>query len=358
MSARKKWKLLKVLKHHSALLDADGPPPGQLPVSPPAMGDIHRWRSNPALAKAAVQADLAWLQQPGRQVLFPGDADWPESLMRLVDPPLPLYFQGTGEALDRPLLAIVGSRKPTPAGRETAYRLAAELSRLGFGIISGLAFGIDTAAHKGTLDNGGITVAVTATGPDLVYPPQNAELAANILASGGAVLTEQPVGQPPKPYQFPMRNRILAALARGVLVVEAAERSGALITAHIACELGIEVMAIPGAVQGGASAGCHKLIRDGAALVENTLQILECLSCLPPADTDLQRLATAAGDACPPGLDEDEHKLWSALSLTPTPADLLAEQLGWSIVQVGTVVSRLEIAGVAHREAGGYIRAS
>ena len=375
-TANRKNKLLLALDGRPELLLDGEQSLRALPLSAAAKQQVRQWRrwlSVPAEAaegtgvaesdrlSPAMRADWQWLSDPHRPrdrqrlQLLPSDAAYPETLRRLTVAPLPLYLEGDPQVLQPPLLALVGSRSPSPGGRETAYRLAAELAGLGFGIVSGLATGIDAAAHRGALDNSGRTLAVVATGADRVYPNDNRQLAADILKEG-AILTEYAIGTSVRRHQFPARNRIIGALAQAVLLVEAGAKSGALSTASTALELGVEVMAVPGAVPGGKNAGCHRLIREGAALVENSLQVLECLDWLPQRELQLQ-LQQEPGSRQPPGLSAEQAQVWQQLSLQPLPADVLSERLHWPVAQVASVLAELEIAGAAYREAGGYIRA-
>lgn len=355
LSARKKSQLHRVVKDYRELLFAPEHQWARLPVPPITRRWLHQWRCQPEVLPPEVRAGAEWLQLSGHSALMPGDDGWPERLHGMEDPPLPLYLDGDMASLSAPLVAIVGSRKPSTAGRESAYRLAAELAGLGFGVISGLAGGIDTAAHLGALDNEGRTLAVMATGPEQVYPAQNRQLAERIRQSG-VILTAYRVGSELRKYHFIARNGIIAALARAVLVVEAGQRSGSLSTARFAAERGGEVMAMPGPVRGGKYAGCHQLIRNGAALVEDSLQVLECMGVTP--DESFSALK-AAGDkeTPPPGLDSAKLSLWQQLGQEPLPADILAVRLTWPVERVMSLLSELEVLGIVYREVGGYIRA-
>ena len=222
-------------------------------------------------------ANSDWTKDIDHRVIAPGSEDFPELLARIADPPAELYVAGDVEALHLPAIAIVGSRNPTEGGRRNAYAFARHLSRAGFCIVSGLALGIDTAAHRGALDGGGKTIAVLGHGIDRIYPPQNEALAKEIVANG-AVCTEFPPGYPPRRENFPRRNRLISGLALGTLVVEAAKRSGSLISARLAGEQGREIFAIPGSIHNPMARGCHQLIRQGAKLVESADDILSELA--------------------------------------------------------------------------------
>ena len=217
-----------------------------------------------------IAATLTWLQAPGHHVLTLADPQYPAALLELHDPPLLLYVNGNPNYLQSPCLAVVGARNATPGGKENARAFSQHLAKAGWCIVSGLAHGIDAAAHEGALQagaNGGGTVAVMATGIDIVYPAANLKLAHNI-AKHGALVSEYPLGTPSMPYQFPQRNRIVAGLARGVLVVEAAKQSGSLITARLAAETGREVFAIPGSIHSPLSRGCPGVLAHGSLAIE------------------------------------------------------------------------------------------
>ncbi len=232
---------------------------------------------SPAL-QAEVDAALAWLAEPGHHLLTLADSAYPPSLLELHDPPLVLYVHGDPASLRRTALAIVGARSATPAGQDNARAFARHLAAHGWCIVSGLAQGIDAAAHEGALQagpEGAGTVAVLGTGIDRVYPASQHALAREIAGGHGALVSEFPLGTRALPHHFPRRNRLVAALARGTLVVEAARQSGSLITARLAGELGREVFAIPGSIHSPLSRGCHALIRQGAKLVESAQDIEE-----------------------------------------------------------------------------------
>jgi DNA processing protein len=225
-------------------------------------------------AGTEIEAALAWAQQPHNHIVTLADAEYPQVLLTGIDPPVLLYVKGRRELLNRPAFAIVGSRSATKQGETNAQAFAAALSRAGLTIVSGLALGIDAAAHRGALEGSAATIAVIGTGIDRIYPAGNADLARQI-AEQGAIVSEFALGTPPLSPNFPRRNRIIAGLGRGCLVVEAAERSGSLITARLAAESGNEVFAIPGSIHSPHSKGCHKLIKQGAKLVDNAADILE-----------------------------------------------------------------------------------
>ncbi|MFD2367507.1 DNA-processing protein DprA [Pseudoduganella sp. GCM10020061] len=227
----------------------------------------------PPVLSATRDAALDWAGAPGNAILTPGHAAYPYALRQLPDPPVVLYIKGRGELLAEPDLAIVGSRNGSIDGERNARAFARAISECGITIVSGLALGIDTAAHEGALAGSGSTVAVIGTGPDIVYPARNRALAHRI-AQEGCILSEHPPGTPVRADHFPRRNRIISGLSQAVLVVEAAAQSGSLITAHYAAEQGRDVFAIPGSIHAALSKGCHALIKQGAKLVESANDIL------------------------------------------------------------------------------------
>ena len=327
----------------------------------------------PAAAAAALAASepeavgraLAWAAaRPGRHLLAFDDPRYPERLRDLADPPLVLHVAGDPEVLALPQVAVVGSRRPTPAGRETAREFARALAASGLVVTSGLALGVDGAAHEGALGAegagaGGLTVAVCATGLDRVYPAAHAALAARIVQGGGALVSEMPPGTPPRPGLFPRRNRIIAALAHGVLVVEAGVRSGSLITARLALELGREVMAVPGSIHNPLARGCNALIRQGAKLVETAADVLEEIAPrLGEAAARLRRPApagpapAAAPDAGASG-DPDYARLLAAMEETPLAVDVLVERTGLTPGEVSSMLLILELEGRVASTAGG-----
>ena len=308
-----------------------------------------------------------WLIEAGHRLIGWHDADYPALLRRIASPPLVLFVAGNAELLWHPGIAIVGSRSPTVGGRDNARHFARAFARAGFGVTSGLAAGIDTAAHEGALDIGGLTVAVLGTGPDVPYPRGNAGLLQRILANGGAVVSEHPPGTPPRPGNFPSRNRILAGLALGTLVVEAAQRSGALITARLAAEGGREVFALPGSIHNPLSRGCHRLIRDGAGLVERPDEVIAALGPVAAelADALRSRLRPPPSDPSAPDRPSapvsaadtvDHQRLWAALGHDPSPMDALAERSGLTVAELSSMLLVMELEGRVAVEHGRYSR--
>jgi len=286
-----------------------------------------------AATAQAIERAGQWLAGgPGRSLLRLGDADYPAELLQLSDAPVLLFAHGHRELLGRPGLAIVGSRNATRQGARNAADFAAHLGRAGLVIISGLAAGIDAAAHEGALAAGAGTIALLGTGIDIAYPPGNAALTARIAAEG-LLLSELPPGAGPIAFHFPRRNRLIAALARGVLVVEAAPQSGSLITARLAADLGREVFAIPGSIHSPLSRGCHRLLRDGAKLVETARDVLEELR-WPQSPTPAR---SASGVAAGGGA------LMDALGHDPADVDTLAARLGQDAGTVAALLLELEL---------------
>ena len=298
-----------------------------------------------ALAKGPdpelLEATFAWLSGTGHSLVTLADPDYPRSLIETGDPPCVLYSAGRRELLGRPALAIVGSRNATPQGLRDAQAFARTLSDAGLCIVSGLALGIDAAAHRGGLSGAGSSIAVMGTGPDRIYPAANHALA-HALAEGGCLVTEFPVTTPASKRNFPRRNRLISGLSRGVLVVEAAPRSGSLITARLAADQGRDVFAVPGSIHSALSKGCHELIRDGAKLVENAHDILSDLG-MSPASTK-------------PGRREGAHPLLRDMGFAPISIDQIAERAGLTAAAVSAQLSHLEVDGHVQALAGGWFQ--
>ncbi len=296
-----------------------------------------------------------WLSQPGNHLLTPGHPAYPALLDEIADPPIVLYAKGRVELLNRSAIAIVGSRNATIQGNTTARRFAAALSEAGVTIVSGLALGIDAAAHEGALSGVGATVAVIGTGADRIYPRRNDALARRIAAEG-CVLSEYSLGIGPLAANFPRRNRLISGLCRGVLVVEAAAASGSLITAHVANEQGREVFAIPGSIHSALSKGCHKLIKEGAMLVESVDDLLEALQVAP---------RSLAGQRAPGGAEPDaaldaglaaSAPLLAALGQGPVHGDVLATLTDAEPGLLASQLLALELAGHVERLPGGLFQ--
>jgi DNA processing protein len=301
-----------------------------------------------------VEADMRWLDQPHNQLLRITEPNYPARLRELANPPSALFLHGDPDLLSLPQLAIVGSRTPSTGGRRNAKDFAAHLAAAGLVIGSGLATGIDAAAHRGALDADGLTLAVTGTGLDRVYPAKNRALAHEIAMSG-LLVSEFPTGTPPLPAHFPRRNRILAGLALGTLVVEAALKSGSLITARLASEAGREVFSIPGSIHNPLSRGCHALIRDGAKLVETGDHILEELGpLLDRTGFSLRELAAAPAAPADESATDPQHlELLDAMGFDPATTDDLVERTGFPAAEVSSILLLLELQGHVSSGAGG-----
>jgi len=302
---------------------------------------------------AGIARDLAWLAGPGRMLLTADDPRYPGQLAAVPGMPPALFVEGDPVLLSRPQVAIVGSRSATAAGREIAFDFAARLAAHGFAITSGLAAGIDAAAHRGALAAGGVTIAVCGTGLDRVYPAEHRELADRIAAAGSLV-SEFPTATPPAASNFPRRNRLMSGLSRGVLVIEAASRSGSLITARLAGDQGREVMAVPGSIHNPLARGCHRLIKDGAALVETVDDVLAALG--EPGHESATNSASEGGlFAKIPGgpLDSDAEMLLNALGFGPAGLDRLVERTGLAARSVISKLQLLELEGRVESLAGG-----
>ena len=292
-----------------------------------------------------------------RQLLTLGDPDYPAELLQIEDPPLLLHLEGDPAALRHPLrLAMVGSRNPTAQGADHARQFARALAEAGACIVSGLALGIDGAAHEGALEAGGCTVAVVGTGLDQVYPKKHQALAQRIAAQG-ALISEYLLGTPPLAANFPKRNRIISGLSQGVLVVEAALQSGSLITARQAAEQGREVFAIPGSIHSPQSRGCHALIRQGAKLVESAADILEELrDQLPPAATGQEPESDGTAephDSAPGTAPVPDDPLLRVLGFEPCGLDALQARCGLDLPTLQARLLELEFDGWVARLPGG-----
>ena len=350
------------------LLDAHADPEACLAAGAPAWraaglneAQIQRLRSpNPLELDRA----LDWLARPRHHLIGWHDPDYPPLLRRTSSPPLALFVDGDPALLWHAGVAVVGSRSPSPGGRDNAYAFARAFAASGTAVISGMAAGIDAAAHEAALaDPNGVTIAVLGTGPDLAYPICHGELRDHI-ATRGAVVSEHPPGTPARPAHFPSRNRILAGLALGTLVVEANERSGALITARQAADCGREVFAVPGSIHNPMARGCHRLIREGAGLVENAQEVLTALAPLANElahalrgrlEGTLVRPHTGGDDLLAP-LPPDYQPLWQALGHDPTGMDSLIERTGLTAAELSSMLLVMELDGRVAVEHGRYAR--
>jgi DNA processing protein len=300
-----------------------------------------------------IEKTLAWAEHPGNHVLTLADPKYPEALLNTIDPPLMLYVKGRIELLMNTSLAIVGSRNATAQGVSNAEKFSEVMSEAGLTIVSGMALGIDTAAHQGSLrsihqNNAGSTIAVIGTGADIVYPARNRTLAHRI-AEAGCIVSEYPLGMPAIAANFPRRNRIISGLARGVLVVEAAAQSGSLITARMALDQGREVFAIPGSIHSPLSKGCHQLIKQGAKLVESAQDILEELG-------QVHRPSSPMHTASPNSNNPATQRLLTAMGFDPVDINLLAERAALDISTLHAHLLALELEGLIEMLPGGIYR--
>lgn len=339
--------------------------------------DLAQRLSRPPETEVAnqIEAGLRLLEQPDHHLLTLADPEYPPTLLDIPDPPIFLFVRGDPHQLHRPAVAIVGARNATEGGKDNARAFSRYLAGRGWSIVSGLARGIDGAAHEGALmagRSGGGTVAVLAGGLDHIYPREHASLAARI-AAGGAVLTEYLPGTPAVPYRFPDRNRLVAGLARGVLVVEAAAQSGSLLTARLGGECGREIFAIPGSIHAPLSRGCHALIRQGAKLVEQGRDIEEELQRTGPAPQVAPLGSAGSRNAPPPASPSSQvaprdptrpaarrsahrmlkdpvvNRVLSALGFDPTSIDLLCERSGLEFSRIAAALTELELNDMVQR---------
>ncbi len=300
----------------------------------------------------AVETSLDWANGPNNHLITLQDPEYPAQLREVPDPPPLLFVHGDPEVLSTPQLAMVGSRNPTTPGRETAREFAHHLAASGITITSGLAIGIDSACHTGALEADGLTIAVTGTGLDRVYPASQHALA-HTIAQQGALVSELPPGTQARPGNFPRRNRIISGLSLGTLVVEAAEKSGSLITARLASEQGREVFAIPGSIHNPLARGCHKLIRQGAKLVETSRDILEELGPLLPDLARQPERGHSNSNQTEPALDPDYQLLLDCMGFDPIQADTLIERSGLTAEEVSSMLILLELEGHVSSAPGG-----
>lgn len=334
-------------KRFAALISRFGAPQEVFAASPAQLATV------PGMDKRGVSAilkggDRKWAQEEvsrmeakGVELLAFSSQLYPQRLRQIYDPPPLLYFRGELTEGDGLALAIVGSRLATVYGRLVAERLAFQLAKRGITIVSGMARGIDSAAHRGALQAGGRTIAVLGCGVDVVYPPENRELM-NQIADHGAVLSEFPLGTSPEPGNFPQRNRLISGLSLGVIVVEAGQKSGALITAQSALEQGREVFAIPGNINARASKGANQLIKEGAKLVAGVDDILE----------ELGMVGEALANEPPPQLEGEEAIIFALLSSEPLHVDRIIRQTKYPSSRVLSTLLSLELKGLVRQLSG------
>jgi DNA processing protein len=348
-----------LMARHLATAAPDGLQPGVLrrlldgPLAPRARA----WLRSPD--ESLIDSDLRWLAARNCQLISCLDAHFPRALLQLEAAPALLYVSGTASALGRPALGIVGSRQASAAALQVARAFACELARAGTTVVSALEDGIDTAALEGAASGGAAPVAVSTAGLDQVYPARSARLVAK-LRELGCLISAFPPGAPPRRYHFPIRNRIIAALGAGTLVVEAAPGGAALITAGYARQLRRRVFAIPGSIRDPAARGCNQLIRDGATLVQHSREILQELQITDGNQTVASgtRLASATGSGSSP-LDKKYEMLLDAAGFEPVDIDVLAFRTGWSGHTVASMLLLLELQGrIAPQPGGRYCRLS
>ncbi|MFA9438816.1 DNA-processing protein DprA [Uliginosibacterium sp. sgz301328] len=291
-------------------------------------------------SRAQIEAALAWADEPDNRIITLADPAYPPSLLHTPDPPCLIYVKGRLELLNRPSIAMVGARSATPQGVSNAEQFATAFSRAGLTVVSGLALGIDAAAHRGALLGDASTVAVIGTGIDRIYPARNATLA-RAIAESGAIVSEFPLGMPPLSHNFPRRNRIISGLSRGVLVVEAAVGSGSLITARQAAEQGREVFAIPGSIHSPLSRGCHQLIKQGAKLVESAADVLDEMGW----QGQIAAPVPLPNAISPPPVSQDAEKVLLAMGFDPVDAENLLGRARLTPDALFAILTALELDG-------------
>jgi DNA processing protein len=302
--------------------------------------------------EAEIEPDLSWLEREGCHLMCWSDADYPPLLKEIHDPPPVLYIRGDRSLLGEFQLAMVGTRNPTPMARKTAWAFAENFTQFGLIVTSGLALGVDQAAHEGALSNGGKTIAVAATGLDRIYPARNKGLAEKIIESG-AIVSEFPIGTSPKPGYFPRRNRIISGLSLGTLVVEAAIKSGSLVTARHAMEQGREVFAIPGSIHNPLARGCHHLIRDGAKLVETANDVLGDLGNISLANVDVASTTEEPKINVTNDLEPEYVVLLEKIAFDPISVDTLVDESQFTAEEISSMLLVLELQGLVSSAPGG-----
>lgn len=303
-----------------------------------------------------LQADLAAIDSQRVNLISHFSEHYPKLLQQIARPPPLLYVRGDPRCLYLPQLAIIGSRNPTPVGRSNAHEFAAALSRCGFAITSGLALGVDIAAHQGCLSASGKTLAVLGTGIDSIYPKRHKAIAEEIIAAGGALVSEFPLGTAPQAKHFPQRNRIISGLSLGVLVVEAAVKSGSLITASLAVQQNREVFALPGSIHNPMSRGCHALIKQGAKLVETAKDVVEELQGFVALKWEEAAALEAKCIERTMSLSREELCLLEYLGYEITTIDELVERSGWLPQQIMNHLLTMELKGLVANTDRGYMR--
>ena len=339
------------------LLDHFGSAKAPLEASPSELRHVPELRQ--ALAEAVARGckgeldkTLKLIEKHGVIVITFNDPAYPERLKHIHDPPPLLYVKGDILPADGNSVSIVGSRRATHYGKSVAGKLAGDLARMGITIVSGLAYGVDTAAHKGALAAGGRTIAVLGCGVDVVYPKANSKIYQRIPDSG-ALISEFPMGLQPDPGLFPVRNRIVSGLSLGTLVIEAPRKSGALITARHALDQGREVFAVPGNIFSPYGEGCHQLIKDGAKLVENVYDIIcEIEAGLVEIEIRAEDNGPDEPDGPKPAMSPDEKRVFNFLSMAPSHIDDITEECGLTASRAASALMTLELKGLIRQLSG------
>ena len=363
LSAAKRRAMFDTLGSIEAVINITGPQALALRVSSESITALKR------PAQRMLDQDLVWLSSGPRCLIAIGDPRYPALLARAPDAPVAIFVEGSIERLALPTIAIVGSRGATNQGSDFAAALASAFSAVGLTVVSGLALGIDTSAHLGALVGPGSTAAVLATGLDRMYPKQNLALAERIVAEGGTLISEMPLGTAPLPALFPQRNRIISGLSLGVVVVEASVQSGSLVTARFAGEQGREVFAVPGSIHNPMARGCHQLIRQGAKLVESAADVLSELapmiqgglstvslqsqSAAPAAKSSpLKKSRTAKLAEALPQVGAETQSFLDLMGYDPVNIDRLVDLTGLSIAQLSGQLLGLELDGLIDKLSG------
>lgn len=348
-------RLLEYFGGPRQLLAADVDQLKALGVKDQAVTAIRAYQRNPQAGELydLIHASLAWTEHPGRYLITQADVRYPALLKEIATPPLLLFVEGDPELLAMPQIALVGSRNASVSGIDTARLFAREFAQYGLTVTSGLALGVDGAGHLGALEAGRPTVAVMATGADIIYPRRHAQLADRIREQG-VLVTEFPLGTAPLPAYFPQRNRVISGLSLGVLVVEAALKSGSLITTRYAVEQGREVFAIPGSIHNPTTKGCHALIRQGAKLVESVDDILEELA--PQIEIDRAPKIQNGKEAGETSLDQTQQNILALVGHEPTSIDTLVERSQIPVAELNRILICLELESRIKNVPGGYVR--
>lgn len=362
LGAKSYWRLIEAFGSPLAVLEQSGDELKTL-LKAPAFEALQDYWKNPESSELGqlLQRDQDWLAKHSEvKTLSLGSPDYPPLLREIHRPPPLLYVRGNLDALNLPQLAVVGSRSPTAGGLDNARRFSHYLAANGFAITSGLALGVDGAAHLGALEAGGVTIAVLGTGIDRIYPSRHRALAERILANNGALVSEFPLGTGPQAGNFPQRNRIISGLSAGTLVVEAALQSGSLITARHALQDNREVFAIPGSIHNPLARGCHSLIRQGATLVESGADLVRELGALlgyqQSLFDDSARSLTADNAVPEASFTLEEQAVLTALGHDPQDLDSLSERSGFDVGRLAAYLISLELKGAVTETPNGYVR--